>query len=117
MPVDWWLAHGLRVSAHMVWRASAASGVGVGDGLAKGFEFGDEDAQAALVVEPGLVVGELVLGEDAGDGLVGDLTGPLMVGAVQVRGRRGSGITMPVISAPERRDPQRPSIACKQTLH
>ena len=38
------------------WLADPA-GVGVGDGEAEGFEFGDELAQAAVVVEPGAVVG------------------------------------------------------------
>jgi hypothetical protein len=63
----------------------------VGDLLAEGFEFGDEVAEAALVVEPGLVVGELVVGQDPGDGFAGDFAGPLVVGAVQLAGRRGSG--------------------------
>ena len=36
-----------------------------------------------MVVEPGAVVGELVVGEDAGDGLAVYLAGPLVVGAVQ----------------------------------
>ena len=55
-------------------------------------EFGEQGAHFPGVVEPGLVVGELVVGEDAGDGLAVDLAGPLAVGAVQLRaGRRGSG--------------------------
>ena len=36
-----------------------------------------------LVVEPGLVVGELVVGQDPGDGLAVLLAGPLVVGAMQ----------------------------------
>jgi hypothetical protein len=40
------------------------AGVGVGDGLAEGLELGDEGAQPLVVVEPGLVVGELVVAED-----------------------------------------------------
>src|SRR5262249_2188272 len=45
-----------------------------------------ELAQAAVVVEPGLVVGELVVGQEPGDGLAVLLAGPLVVGAVQLRG-------------------------------
>ena len=59
------------------------SRVGVGYLLAEGFQLGDQGAQPPLVVKPGLVVGELVVGQDAGDGLAGDLAGPLVVGAVQ----------------------------------
>src|SRR6266702_407347 len=62
------------------------AGVGFGDGEAEGFELGDELAQAAVVVEPGAVVGELVVGQDAGGGLAVFLAGPLVVGAVQLRG-------------------------------
>ena len=64
------------------WLAVPA-GVGLGDGQAEFFEFGDELAQAAVVVEPGLVVGELLAGQDAGGGLAVFLAGPLVVGAVQ----------------------------------
>jgi hypothetical protein len=42
---------------------SDPAGVGFGDGEAEFFEFGDELAQAAVVVEPGAVVGELVVGQ------------------------------------------------------
>jgi hypothetical protein len=42
------------------WLAVPA-GVGFGDVEAECFEFGDEFAQAAVVVEPGAVVGELVV--------------------------------------------------------
>ncbi len=45
---------------------SGSSGVVLGDGEAEGFEFGDELAQAAVVVELGGVVGELVIGQDVG---------------------------------------------------
>jgi hypothetical protein len=65
--------------------ASGPSGVGLGDGQAQGFEFGDELAQAAVVVEPGAVVGELVIGQDAGGGCPVFLAGPLVVGAVPLR--------------------------------
>ena len=44
-----------------VWLAVPA-GVGFGDGEAEFFEFGDELAQAAVVVEPGAVLGKLVVG-------------------------------------------------------
>ena len=64
------------------WLAVPA-GVGFGDGEAEVLEFGDELAQAAVVVEPGAVVGELVVGQDAGGGLAVFLAGPLVVGAVQ----------------------------------
>jgi hypothetical protein len=37
-------------------------------------------------VEPGAVVGELVVGQDAGGGLAVFLAGPLVVWAVQLRG-------------------------------
>ncbi len=42
------------------------AGVGFGDGEAEGFEFGDEFAKAAVVVEPGAVVGELLVRQDTG---------------------------------------------------
>jgi hypothetical protein len=38
-----------------------------------------------VVVEPGLVVGELVVGQDAGGGPAVFLAGPLVVGAVRLR--------------------------------
>src|SRR5512135_1640441 len=59
------------------------AGVVLGDGEAEFLEFGDELAQAAVVVEPGAVVGGLVVGQDAGGGLAVFLAGPLVVGAVQ----------------------------------
>ena len=65
-----------------VWLAVPA-GVGFGDGEAEFLEFGDQFAQAAVVVEPGAVVGELVVGQDAGGGFDVFFAGPLVVGAVQ----------------------------------
>ena len=47
------------------------------------FESGEEFADAAVVVDPALGVVGLVVGEVAADGLVGDLAGPVPVGAVQ----------------------------------
>src|ERR1700690_4312492 len=58
----------------------------VGDGEAELLEFGDDLAEPFVVVEPGAVVGELVVGEDAGGGLAVFLAGPLVVGAVRLRG-------------------------------
>src|SRR6516165_10584871 len=81
-----------RFGAGLAARAGAGrwlavpAGVGFGDGEAELFELGDEFAQAAVVVEPGAVVGELLVGEDAGGGLAVLLAGPLVVGAVQLRG-------------------------------
>ncbi len=69
------------------------AGVGVGDAEAEGFEFGQEGAEAVLVVEPGLVVGELVVGEQAGDGFAAGFAGPLVVGAVQ-DGRVGVAVAV-----------------------
>src|SRR5208283_1256714 len=68
-----------------VWLAVPA-GVGLGDGEAEFLQFGDELAQAAVVVEPGAVVGELVVGQDAGGGLAVFFAGPLVVGTVPLRG-------------------------------
>jgi hypothetical protein len=73
-------------------RAGAAAllpaGVGVKGGDAEGFEAGEQFVQAAVVVDPGLVVIVLVRAEPAADRLGGDLAGPLPVGAVQA-GRVG----------------------------
>src|SRR5579872_3778105 len=69
---DWWLA--------------VPAGVGFGDCEAEFLEFGDELAEPAVVVEPGAVVGELVVGQDAGGGPAVFLAGPLVVGAVGLRG-------------------------------
>ena len=72
-----------RFGAGLAARAGAGrwlavpAGVGFGDVEAEGFELGDELAQAAVVVEPGAVVGELVVGQDAGGGLAVFLAGPL----------------------------------------
>jgi hypothetical protein len=61
------LAHRLsRCQPHDLGGLAFPAWVGVGDGEAEGFEFCQEGAQAALVVEPGLVVGELVVGEAGG---------------------------------------------------
>src|SRR5579863_2095357 len=56
------------------------------DAEAEGFQLGDELAEPLVVVEPGGVVGELVVGQDPGGGLAVLLAGPLVVGAVQLRG-------------------------------
>src|SRR6266567_8937471 len=80
-----------------VWLAVPA-GVGFGDVEAEGFEFGDQFAEAAVVVEPGAVVGELVVGRDAGGGLAVFLAGPLVVGAVQP-GRVGAAAAAGVAAA------------------
>lgn len=47
------------------------------------FELCDQLAEAAVVLEPGLVALELFGGESAGDGLARDLPGPGDIGAVQ----------------------------------
>lgn len=52
-------AQGLALSAR----------VGFGRGEAEGFEFTDEFAEPTVVAEPGLVVGELLVGQDADGGL------------------------------------------------
>src|SRR5207244_4433988 len=75
------LRRGGRARVRAAWLAVPA-GVGFGDGEAEGFEFGDQFAEPAVVVEPGAVVGELVVGQDAGGGLAVFLAGPLVVGAV-----------------------------------
>jgi hypothetical protein len=51
-----------------------------------------------LAVEPGAVVGELGVGEQAGHGLSGDFAGPLMVGAVH-QGRVGVAVAVRVPAA------------------
>jgi hypothetical protein len=55
-----------RASTGWLVRLAVPAGVGFGDGEAEGFEFGDELAEAAVVVGPGTVVGELLIGQDAG---------------------------------------------------
>ena len=67
------------------WSAVPA-GVDFGDGEAEFLELGDQFAEPAVVVEPGAVVGELVVGQDPGSGLAVFLAGPLVVGAVPLRG-------------------------------
>jgi len=62
----------------MIWRVSfrfcglaglaVPAGVGFGDGEAESFEFCDELAEPFVVVEPGAVVGELLVGQDASGG-------------------------------------------------
>ncbi|HEX8005640.1 MAG TPA: hypothetical protein VF482_04340 [Trebonia sp.] len=68
-----------------LWLAVLA-GVVLGDVEAEFFEFGDEFAEPFVVVEPGAVVGGLLIGQDAGGGLAVFLAGPLVVGAVRLRG-------------------------------
>lgn len=46
---------------------------GAGDDQGQVFEFGDEGAEAAVVVEPAPVVLELLVGDEAGDCLTGCL--------------------------------------------
>jgi len=60
-----------------------AARAGVCDGQGEGFQLGYEGAELAVVVEPLPVVVELLGRYEAGDGLAGDLAGPLPVGAVQ----------------------------------
>src|SRR5580700_2343465 len=66
------------------WSAVPA-GVVLGDGEADFLELGDQFAEAFVVVEPGAVVGELLIGQDAGGGPAVCLARPLVVGAVQLR--------------------------------
>jgi hypothetical protein len=54
--------------------------------------------QAAVVVDPGLVVVVLVVAEPAADGLGGDFAGPLPVGAVQA-GRVGMAAAVAAAAA------------------
>src|SRR6185369_7865561 len=61
-------------------------GVVLGDSEAEFLEFGDEFAEPAVVVEPGAVVGKLVVGQDPGGGPAVFLAGPLVVRAVALRG-------------------------------
>ena len=64
------------------------AGVGFEGGGAEGFELGEQFVQAAVVVDPGLVVAVLVGAEPAADRFRGDFAGPLQVRAVQA-GRVG----------------------------
>ena len=74
---------GYRSGSGFRCRLAVPAGAGFGDGEAEFLEFGDELALAAVVVELGAVVGELVVGQDAGGGLAVFLAGPLVVGAVE----------------------------------
>src|ERR1700719_1968537 len=78
-------------SPYLAFRTSGESFWGPAVGVfgrrgGQGFELGDELAESAGVVEPGLVAVELVVVEAAGDGLAGDFAGPGPVGAVEVGG-------------------------------
>jgi len=57
----------------------------VGDGEGEVFQLGDQLAQAAVVADPLPVVVDLVVGDQAADGLAGPLAGPVPVRAVQLR--------------------------------
>src|SRR5262245_59129182 len=82
------LCSGLLIFACGCCRLALDPGAGVGDGQGEGFELGDQGAEAAVVVDPLAVAGDLLVGHEPGDGLAGDLAGPLPVGAVQ-HGRVG----------------------------
>jgi integrase len=77
---------GLAAGAGVRGWLALPAGVVLGDGEAEFLEFGDELAEPFVVVEPGAVVGELVVGQDPGGGLPVFLAGPLVVGAVRLRG-------------------------------
>src|SRR5260370_31407366 len=72
--------------------------VGVERGGSEGFEPGEQLAQRAVVVDPGLVVLVLLGAEPAADGAGGDLAGPLPVRAVQP-GRVGVAAAVAVAAA------------------
>ena len=57
----------------------------VGEGEGEVFQLGDQLAQAAVVVQPLPVIGNLVVGDQAADGLAGPLAGPVPVRTVQLR--------------------------------
>jgi hypothetical protein len=76
----------------VMWLAVPAR-VGFADGEAELLELGDELAQAAVVVEPGTIVGQLLIRQDAGGGLAVFLAGPLVVGAVQLSDWRLSAVS------------------------
>src|SRR6266581_2233082 len=97
-----------------VWLAVPA-GVGFGDVEAEGFEFGGELAEPAVVVEPGAVVGELLLGQDAGGGLAVFLAGPLVVGAVQA-GRVGDTSSLSQPGSPASRMSLSISAVCRMLM-
>ena len=65
----WVSGSGLESCSRRPGLLAVPAGVGFGDGEAEFFEFGDELAEPFVVVEPGRVVGGLVVGEDAGGGL------------------------------------------------
>ena len=65
--------------------AGLVSAVLVCDGESEVFQLGDQLAQAAVVADPLPVVGDLVVGDHAADGLAGPLAGPVPVRAVQLR--------------------------------
>ena len=78
--VSTWLCGVLMGSA---WAGLAAAAL-VGDGEGEVFQLGDQLAQAAVVVQPLPVVGDLVVGDQPADGLAAVLAGPLPVRAVQL---------------------------------
>src|SRR5260370_1898581 len=80
------------------WGPAPGAGVGVGDGQGQGLELGDQGAEPAVVVEPLPVVVELLVGDEAGDGLAG----PLPVGGRQ-DGR--GGVAAAGLPAPAGRPP------------
>src|ERR1700757_4762636 len=65
-----------------VWSLAFA---GLDDREGEVLEVGEQGAESFRVVEQGLPVGELGLGEPAGDGLAADFAGPFGVGAVELR--------------------------------
>jgi hypothetical protein len=71
------------------------AGVLVDDVEREGFQLGDQRTQPAGVVEPGLVVALLAVGEPAGDGLTVDLAGPASEAAVQVWRVGGAAAGLP----------------------
>ena len=88
-----WLGSAHRLSGlcpQLSWLpvAGSAAGPAVPAGVGskarlEGFQLGDQGAEPPVVVEPGLVVGELVVGRMRVTVFAGDLAGPLVVGAVQ----------------------------------
>ena len=89
----------MRAHVCLGWLAVPA-GVGFEGFRAEGFEPGEQFVQAAVVVDPGLVVVVLVVAEPAADGLGGDFAGPLPVGAVQAG--RGGSAWQPQLRRPQR---------------
>src|ERR1700722_11979819 len=70
------------------WLFTVSGRVCLDDVQGEVLELAEQGAEFAGVVEQRLVLGELSLGEAAGDGLAGDLAGPFGVGAVEA-GRAG----------------------------